>query len=373
MFYEIDNSLDPFLATPTADFIDKLDIIFTAHRLGNIILVPSRAQIRTLATIGISNLSRKTVDYISFRINDYRAACAAASRVISVCDDSVTTNYIIGSNKSLVSYNYLSIFHLITQKFFLAEAHRDINFALMLSDAYLDELSYPTSYISVRPLQGGGGALCHALGMEQISPCKGVVFCDRDTVSEPPPLKKNSTSDLAQQAAKALNLIDDTIGISPLTPFFASMLTWGYSLENYIGPNSLDAYFSSMNRLNERTAISNAFPTFPILNEADWFFWRHLNFKSGTPNLKPVLDRFKRDIGAVPPVITNRLQHLSSARVSADVVDWLAGSYSSGRWRGIVREAMRRDLRMPPYRDAIAPIAMTAVTMCAGDRAAHRS
>lgn len=373
MFYEIDSSLDALIAHPTPAFIDKLDIIFTAHRVGNIIFVPTRDQLKSFDNIDISNLSKKTARYISTRINDYRAAKAEVSRYISLCDDSVTTNYIIEVGRALVSHNYLDIFHLITQKFFLAEAHRDISFALTLTEAYLDMLRYPTSYVSVRPIQGGGSALCHALSMEQIAPCKGMMMCDRDTVDDPPPLKKNSTSAKAQATAMAMNLIDQSLGISPTSPFFASLLTWGYSIENLVGPHSLECYLSSLNRIAERAAIVSAFPNFPALNQSEWFFWRYLNLKSGTPNLKPVLDRFKKEIGPVPAAITGRLAQLASLSLPADAVDWLVTSYSFGRFRGALRTALQRDLNVPVYQSAVSAIAITAMAVCAGDKSAHRT
>ena len=374
MFSEIDPSLDSKINAGSRPEIDFLDAAISAHKLGNILLVLSRAQsLAYQANINVSNTSKRMLGFLSAKSSDYRAAMRLAHRKIIVCSSEVEPSYRISAGSVRISFRMLDLHHLMTQKSLLTEGKRDVDLLELLCDEYYTAIRYPRSYVAYRPLLGGGGAISHVLQSEEAIPHKGMMVCDRDSCGPSPPFKRNSTAQKAMNAANDLGLANNKLGISEVSPFFGFELTWGRTIENLIGPNALEAFFNAGNRRAERALFVSAFPDFPALDTAELTLWRYINLKTGTPVLTEQLNMLKNSMGAVPAGIAARLRQISAVSIPADAIDWFVANQAAQRWTTALRAGIQSDLSISEFRTAIEIIAIPLRTLAAGDKSARRS
>lgn len=374
MFIQIDKSVDEEVLCGHTGASEFLDDVINAHRLGNLLLVLSRAQLaRYRECTTLSHTSRRMLGLLSTRLNDYKAALRSASRSVIVCSPSHENNYRVEGSIAWISYRLLDSHNLHTQKFFLAEGRRDIDLIGMLAEEYYNIVRYPRAYVTFRPLLGGGGALHHVLESETVTPARGFVVCDRDACVAVPPFGHNTTGQKALSSAQQLGLIGDSLGLSDTSPFFGFQVTWGRTIENMVGPHMLESYFVSMNRKAERATITAAFPDFPTLNPSEQLLWRYLNLKGGTPILTEQLTALREAFGSVPAPILARLGPISAAVVPADTIDWLIDNRAARRWTASLKSAIALDLANPTFRQAVEALALPLLTLAAGDGTARRS
>ncbi|WP_156317964.1 hypothetical protein [Blastomonas sp. AAP25] len=374
MFIELDPSVDADLSAQTESAIEFVDDLLSAHRNGHLIAVLSRRQALQFSDLGwLSLASRRTASHISKRLNDYTAAMASAARRIVILSPSVQNNFQFDGGVVRTSYRVLSSQHLTCQKFFLAEGRRDIDILTLISDEYYNYYSYPRNYVLFRPLIGGGGSCGQVLETELISPCKGYAVCDRDTTLDVPPFNKNSTGDKLHCAAKNLGLIRDDIGISEVSPFFGFGVTWGRTIENFVGPNLFGLYLSCNMRRAESKAFFQAFANFPNLDDVELSIWRMLNFKDGTRNLQGVLEFLRKNVGSVPPRILQRLEYMSDLKFPGDTLDWIISNQAANRWSRQIRQSVLKDFQYVSYLEGVASFAIPLLTLAAGDASAART
>ncbi|WP_152524694.1 hypothetical protein [Novosphingobium lindaniclasticum] len=374
MFIEIDESIDHEIDSGCQAAIDLIDLLCTAHRMGNLILALTRPQaVRYRQLPAISDLSRRTASFISLRLNDYIAAMKAASRVIRACSPTVQNNFSFSGKTCQVSYRILSQSHILTQKFLLGEGFRDVSVLRIIASEYYATVSYPSAYVTFRPLIGGGGSCHHALQAETAIPCKGLAICDRDAVSAVPPFKHNTTAEKVAACTDEMSLMTHVLGVSENSPFFGFDVTWGRTIENMIGPNLLDTYFSAMNRPIERQKFTSAFPQFPQLDPAEIVLWRDLNLKDGTPSLHAQLQILRNEIGPITASLTGRLSAISQIALPSDTLDWIIENQVGSRFSRGVSRALRCDLGIPAYRTGVEKFALPLLTLAAGDSSARRS
>lgn len=374
MFVEIDESIDDELFGGVEIAIKFIDELFTAHRLGNLILVLKRAQaVRYRELTELSAASRKTASQISNRLNDYAAAMGSATRRILACSPTVENSYRFDGQIVRVSYRLLALDHLACQKFLLGEGIRDIEIIGFLTNEYYSLNSYPSGYVTYRPLIGGGGSSHQVLEAEQVAPCKGFAVCDRDAVASVPPFKANSTAEKVYECTKRLGLMGDRLGLSEVSPFFGFDITWGRTIENMIGPHVFETYLIANNRKQERKPFAEAFQNFPDLSDLEIIIWRDLNLKEGTGSMTNNLEVLRKEIGSVPMAIVEKLGALSELRFPTDTLDWIRENQTGQRWTSALRASARRDLSISIYCEAIARIALPLLALAAGDASARRS
>lgn len=374
MFVEIDDSIDSDLDEGVDAAVGFMDELFTAHRLGNLILVLKRKQaVRYRELLQLSGSSRKTAGQISNRLNDYTAAMGSATRRILACSPKVENSYRFEGQSVRVFYRLLLLEHLSCQKFLLGEGIRDVDIIGFLTKEYYSLNSYPSGYVTYRPLIGGGGSCHHVLEAEQVTPCKGFVICDRDAVLSVPPFKANSTAEKVYESAKRLGLMGDRLGLSDVSPFFGFDITWGRTIENMIGPHVLDLYFSANGRMHERRKFAHAFQNFPNLSELEMTIWRDLNLKDGTGSMTLNVEALRKEIGTIPMAVVEKLGPLGELKFPPDTLDWIRENQTGQRWTSHLRVSARRDLASSIYREAIARLALPLLTIAAGDASARRS
>lgn len=374
MFYELDGSVEEEVIAGHEPAIDFLDAVITSHRMGNVVLVLSKLQtIRFRSLEKLSGISRKTLGLLSTKSNDYRAAMRSCERRVIVVSPTVEQNFRLIDNVVRVSYRLLGLEHLMTQKFFLAEGKRDIGLMDVLASEYLSSVGYPRSYVSFRPLLGGGGALPHVLESELVTPHKGLAVCDRDACGDVPPYGHNTTIKKTMESVCTLGLSDGSFGLSSTSPFFGIEPTWGRSIENLVGPNLLDAYFVARNRRDERSLFLKAFPQFPSLSLGEQIVWRFLNLKSGTTNAIGQITPFLKNITGVDRPSFDTSKGWDVLTIPADTIDWVIENQAAQRWTQALRRAVAIDLTVASFRQAVEAFALPLLTLAAGDSGARRS
>ena len=148
--------------------------------------------------------------------------------------------------------------------------------------------------------------------------------------------------------------------------------TFGWGLENYIGPNMVDLLHSILpNGHIDRNAFVNAFPTFPILSKDELQLWFLSNMKRSDQDPSEIQiaaqTRYNNDISLALAEAIGRLQLPGNA--VHEVVAYLSG----GRHLSALRSALARDLAFPVFGEALAEVSRSAHTALAGDTSARLS
>jgi len=201
-----------------------------------------------------------------------------------------------------------------------------------------------------------------------------LVLCDRDQAEPVPPFSVGTTGESAHTRAIALALLSGPLGWSDVSPMFGMAVTWGRTLENYVGPNLLDYYFSQSSSKAERKLLTDAFPTFPNLSSEEWAFWRMINLKDGTkePAFAKVLAEYKTQFGAPPKPLLPFLKNYGAAKIPGDTIGWVVKNAAGSVHSRKIIQAIGRDMRHSAYLDGVRDLATLLREVAAGDRrAAH--
>ncbi len=359
-------------AANSAAIRDFISDVLQAHRLGIFLVMIPRREIVELLGMDFSQSSKATLNYISTKLSDYEIAANLSRRVLTVCDHSVEPKYQIVGRNVRISSRLLSLERCVTKAFFLAENLTDIRLIRVLCDTIFKIEPYPSDLICFRPVLGGGSTVADALENEDPVPQKGIVLCDRDKEADVPPFAAGTTGEIAHRRAITLALLSGPLGWSDISPMFGFAATWGRTLENYVGPNLLDYYFSVSTSRNQRKLLTDAFPKFPNLSAEEWWFWCILNLKDGTkpPTLAKVLDEFKTRFGIPPKAQLPFLKYYGAVKIPGDTIDWVVNNAADSVHSKKIAQAIERDLRHPEYFEGIRLLATLLREVAAGDRRA---
>ena len=375
MYFKLSEKFETMSVNELGSYADFFETLFTAHRLGfHIIIAKRKLLLKIRELLGISGRAKATIDQISNKLNEYYSASSTVRRIIICSPPEPGLTFRLEDRDVVISIDILNEHHLLQQKFLLTENLTDGSIVIALSEVFLKSGNYPINFIAYRAIGGGGNTLADALREEANNAPrpKGLAFCDSDGSKNPPPFIDNTTAWRAFAIAAELNLVNQGIGLSLSSPFFAFDVTRGHSIENYIGPNLLECYFNALNRRTERLAFMRAFPNFPKLSALEITIWMSLNLKIGTTSLKGVFDLLRRENGSVPPQMLAR--HTSYIQLSfpGDVLAWIITN-SKGRWQRPIENAVRLDLKYDAYLSSIEHHANLIRDICAGDTSARQA
>ena len=216
-----------------------------------------------------------------------------------------------------------------------------------------DLIHFPREYLSVNRFHGGGTALGQAIS-DLDGPLRGFCICDRDQAVSPPPFRQGTTGASALNALLQKGVLENAgHTITYRSPFFRFLGTFGWSLENYIGPNVLSYFFSeNKNSAADLPIFVSAFPQFPDVSDDEMELWKIIHFKSELQKIDDIhlaLTQMHLD--------QNRAAYLARLKMPTNALVWVRDNFEGSRFSKHIQEAFKRDLRSSIYRHGLMELA----------------
>lgn len=358
-----------FDTLPDNDFANHVEV-FEALLLDHLnernlfCLTPGQVvRIRGLDGLGLT--SRKALEIIASRCQDYLASLRFSQACIRLLPEG-ENNTLPSQSEFLLSPQAIQVLIEGTTALFIENANSDGRIYRALITHILND-EYPVGHlVKVRPFHGGGNTLGDVVAQTVGNLVRGMSICDRDKCGTIPPLKTNSTSSRLAQALLDIGVIRDNLTATQNFPLYFFHVTFGWSLENYIGPNLTDLVATILPLGHfDRNAFVTAFPTFPHLSADESRRWFLINFRdqnqSATTLIKSARDRF----GLV--LSTERATHLAALYFPGNLIGEAGALLISGRYVKSAKEALNRDLSNEVYRASLSEVVASAHASLAGD------
>jgi hypothetical protein len=312
----------------------------------------------------IGPLARSVISSIQSSYLDYSSMKHLVRSKIRVVPDSSTTPPLI--NADLLVGNQAIVRNFITcgPYLYLENAPNDGSFYEFLITSFFIKERIPRHLSFANTFHGGGNALGAAMAALQNSNLTGLCICDRDTAEDVPPFPLHSTGASALSAALMKGAISSILPPISAHPFFSIRPTLGWSMENYIGPHLLEAYFqNNPEAAVHRSNFVTVFPSFPALAEGETVEWFVSHYKS-FQNAMEVRNGLNR-LNA--PISEERATLLGALQIPRNVLSWVISNAVTSRHTAEIRRAIQSDLCLKFYFEAVREIAMDYVNVFAAD------
>lgn len=317
------------------------------------------SNIGPLANAALNSISDRYLDYSSMRR-------ITRSGIRMLADESEKQREI---TDSVFEARQLEVkaFLDVAPKFYLENAPNDGNFYKLLIETFLAKEKVPTELCFSESFHGGGNTLGAAMENSDAAHLVGLCICDRDTGGDAPPFPKETTGEAAFAAAVAMKAVSNETPAVPLHPFFLIMATHGWSMENYIGPNLLDAFFQSNPSASElRVNFGAAFSDFPNLSAAEEQEWFSSHFKCQQDGAD-ILESAYRLLGQPSQ---DRCAELGRLQVPSSALNWIIDNARGTRHSKSISRAIRLDLEINQYERSVRELSEVYISIFAADRRA---
>ncbi|PTW37598.1 hypothetical protein [Rhodovulum kholense] len=332
-----------------------IEFLLLRHAERRILLsLPPAIISRVERDLHLGVLSAATLKSIKGRYLDYGSVGASVKFSIRVLPDGSeivpTVNHEVFAAKSDVVINFLKD----PPKLFLENAPNDGRFYKLLVELFHKKSGFPSGLCFSETFHGGGTALGAAMADLDTKILAGICICDRDTSGVAPPFPKGKTGEAALNAAVSKGAFTNGVSLVPAHPFFALLATLGWSMENYVGPNLLDLYFScNPGACDLRPKFFEAFPNFPELSEREsreWFISYLKEFQDGA-SVGEGVKRLRGDTSGA------RNGAIGALQIPGSTIDWALGNARGTRYSKEIMTAINKDLSIEFYSDGVREIA----------------
>lgn len=308
----------------------------------------------------------RVLDTILRRSQDYSASLRAASRHLVLLPMNSPTRPPIGK-EFYVRAEDASWWLEHEPALYVENALSDGGLYAFIISNSVRLLGGSRNYLMVRPFHGGGNPLGSVIEMLIGEKIQGICICDRDGTCAVPPFTAGSTSERAHEALHKLRVVNADGQSEPRNPFFNFLITHGWGVENYIGPNLLNYFFDNNPEASRsRSAFLHAFPQFPLLSDKEVCEWLSINFKSQkqdcTVLASGIQDRFK-----LIDLDEERSRALAVLSMPDSVIPFVISSAKAGRYRTGLIQAFDRDMKLERYEAAVLDVARLAFDSLAAD------
>ncbi len=252
-----------------------------------------------------------------------------------------------------------------TPRFYLENGVNDGRLYSALFDTTSKLIEAPRHLVRYRRFHGGGSTLGHAVSDLEENVLVGMSVCDRDGTMSVPPFREYSTGAGMLACCEEKNAVSVDETISHLHPFFRILPTFGWSLENYIGPHLLEEFFlANTDSAVQRPSFVRAFPNFPNLNEIEYKEWFLSNHKRSNQPAETVnAGRSRLELPPSP----DRDTLICALSVPNNAVEWVIANHSDTRFSRHIQNAILRDLDNPIYFSALSEMARDFYEIFAAD------
>lgn len=221
--------------------------------------------------------------------------------------------------------------------------------------------------VAMRVAGGGGAALGAQIVASVGGRIKGLCICDRDKGADVPPFVTGSTARNAiGHLVQAGAILDVQRPLDYNNPVFKLIITYGWSLENYIGPNLLSLYIESNETLkNYISDFLKVFPSFPSLSDSEMKEWMLINFRDPNQdwrNLKQCASS-RHTIA----LTDDRAALLSGLAIPGTPISWILDNARYGRYKAELLQRLKKDLSNKVYFEAVRDVATYSMALLAAD------
>lgn len=351
---------------------DVIESLLIQHIQGNHLFVLSPRQLTIIrGALSFQGLPARSLEVISRKSQAYHASMRDAHRVVSVRPISSGGEAHICGREISVSPRWLSTRLGTPPSLFLENAVNDGGLYKALIGKSAPEIGADASLMVFRPVHGGGGTIAAVMEEVHGPQLKGLCVCDKD-LSAPvsPPFRANSTAEAAYQSLQRMGVLDPQCEPTIDNPLFSFRVTSGWAVENYIGPNQLDAYFTAEHSVRAlRRSFSDTFLRFPDLTPNEMALWLSINFRDHQ-NLQQLKSGYEQRVGGL---VSNNAQISRAAELifPSGSVQWIAKNTSGTRWSNVLDGAFKKDCTIFAYKEAIQNLSKMAHYLLAGDSSVH--
>jgi len=347
---------------------DVVEALLIVHLQGHHIFALTPKQLSLLhGALAFQGLPARALEIISRKSQAYYATMRSAKSVVSVRPISTEGEARIMGREISVSPQWLSNRLANPPSIFLENAINDGRLYKGLIQGIASDVGADANMIVFRPVHGGGGTLGAVLEHVHGRQLKGLCICDRDlSNSVAPPFRAHSTAEGAFEALCRMGVLDQAGENSAENPLFSFMITSGWAIENYIGPNQLDVYFQAEHEVRVfRPSFVDVFPRFPDLNAREMALWMSINFRA-VQDAGHLRSGYEGRVGT-QGIDAAQIEAASRLVFPAGTVQWVADNLSGSRWSKELMASYKRDLSIEVYKVAVEDLAISAQYLLAGD------
>lgn len=347
---------------------DVIEALLIVHLQGHHILALTPKQLSLLnGALAFQGLPARALEIISRKSQAYYASMRSAKAVVSVRPISTGGEARIVGREISVSPQWLSNRLANPPSIFLENAINDGRLYKGLIHGIAPDVGADANMIVFRPVHGGGGTLGAVLENVHGRQLKGLCVCDKDlSNSTAPPFRAHSTAEGAFQALCRMGVLGPAGENTAENPLFSFMTTSGWAIENYIGPNQLDAFFQAEHEVRVfRTSFVDVFPRFPDLSPREMALWMSINFRA-VQDGEHLRAGYEGRVGT-QGIDAAQIEAASRLVFPAGTVQWVAENLSGSRWSRDLAASYKRDLSIDLYKDAVRDLAKAAQYLLAGD------
>ncbi len=345
MLVKIDNSFNDLPQDELQGHYPTLQSLLHFHLDRKILLHVSLRLVNRLCedpSFGMANI--KILGALIKRAQDYNAALKVLKRHAVVFPDSSKIIPIATHDRMEGYARQLVEFFSHEPRLYLENSINDGKLYAIIMEAIAAQIGALPVLAHARRFHGGGNTLGQAvldLGEPRLL---GMSICDRDGTFDAPPFKANSTGQKMIECGISMNAISQSIPPQPLHPFFRIFATHGWSLENYVGPNTLDTFFQNNHECAAvRARFTAAFGNFPSLDHEEGKEWLLINMKKADQDPDSILPgqhRLELNDDAA------RRNIIAALSYPSNVIQWISSNYIGSRYSKDIARGIELDLSM---------------------------
>jgi hypothetical protein len=346
--------------------IDRILYSYLAQE--HLLCLSPKQVIKIRSAIQFGPQARRALDIISRRQQDYMASLRNAMWHVSLVPlGSQYAKPPIGRRffvRPEDSHKWLAR----RPSLFVENATADGVFLSTLFSVALKNLGWSSDLLVINFMHGGGSTISAIIEDNADQYSVGMCVCDRDTTLNVPPFPRDKTGSLIQAALISKGLLcDDDKSFEICHPFFTFAATHGWSLENYLGPHTLQLFFAENPEcVDSFQPILNLFSNFPELSEDEANEWLLINFRSSGQDSKLLADGAKL-ISKNLQISDDRASQLALLTVPSSAIPFVRAYSKAGRHHRSLIRAIEADIKIFNRDRSIVDLAKCAHVAFAAD------